>query len=65
MARNPVTPVTPVTSVEPVRNVRVGQRESIYYTHLEEWRLYSQLLAAERRERERAASMDRDQGGQS
>jgi hypothetical protein len=56
MARNPVTPVA---SVDRVSNARIGQRGATYFTQLEEWRIYSQLLAAERRQKEQAV-MDHD-----
>lgn len=54
MARNPVTPVIPVDPVGAVRPVDSG---STYFRHLELWRVYSEVYAAERRRKqERAAS---------
>jgi len=52
MARNPVNPVYPVDPVGPVRRVDSG---SIYFRHLDEWRIRSNLQAAERRARLRWA----------
>lgn len=46
MARNPVTPVLPVDPVGAVRKVDSG---STYFRHLEQWRVYSEVHAAERR----------------
>jgi hypothetical protein len=53
MARNPVTPVRPVDPVRAVRRVDSG---STYYRHLEQWRIYSEFYAAERRRKERKAA---------
>ncbi|OWY27643.1 hypothetical protein [Herbaspirillum robiniae] len=50
MARNPVTAVIPVDPVGAVRRVDSG---STYYRHLESWRIYSEVYAAERRARDR------------
>lgn len=44
--------VTPIASVDRVRGARIGERRDTYFTQLEEWRIYSQLLAAERRQQE-------------
>jgi hypothetical protein len=49
MARNSVTPVAPI---ERISNPKIGQRRSTHFTQLEEWRIYSQLLADERRQQE-------------
>lgn len=46
MARNPVPPVA---AIEPVSCARIAQRSLAYVSNLEEWRMYSQLLAQERR----------------
>jgi len=46
MARNPVTRVLPVRPVGAVRKV---ERGSIYFRHLEQWRIYSEVQGAERR----------------
>jgi hypothetical protein len=46
MATRVVTPVRPVDPVGPVRRV---ERGSIYFRHLDLWRLQSSLQAAERR----------------
>jgi hypothetical protein len=52
MARNPVTPVLPVDPVGAVRRVTSG---STYFRHLEQWRIYSELYALERRAKEARA----------
>lgn len=44
--------VTPIGSVDRVRGARIGERRDTYFTQLEEWRIYSQLLAEERRQKE-------------
>lgn len=49
MARNPVTPVQPVNAVGATRRVDSG---STYFRHLDQWRLASEIQAAERRARE-------------
>jgi len=46
MARNPVTPVQPVDAVGATRRVDSG---STYFRHLDQWRLASEVQAAERR----------------
>lgn len=46
MARNPVTPVRPVDPVVAVRRVDSG---STYFRHLDQWRINSEIYAAERR----------------
>jgi hypothetical protein len=51
MARNPVAAITPIGRIS---NPRIGQRQATHFTQLEEWRIYSQLLAAERRQQEQA-----------
>jgi hypothetical protein len=57
MARNPVRPVEPVDAVGAVRRVDSG---STYYRHLEQWQIYSEVYAAERRARERRAQRLRE-----
>lgn len=52
MARNPVAPVSPVDPVSAVRRVESGYT---HFHHLNEWRIYSEIYAAERRARERRA----------
>lgn len=52
MARNPVTPVRPVDPVGAVRAVNSG---SIYFRHLDQWRIYSETWAANPRAKERRA----------
>jgi hypothetical protein len=52
MARNPVTPVLPVDPVGAVRRVTSG---STYFRHLEQWQIYSELYALERRAKEARA----------
>jgi hypothetical protein len=52
MARNPVTPVRPVDPVGAVRPLNSG---STYYRQLDQWRMYSEVWAAERRAKERRA----------
>lgn len=42
--------VTPIASIDRVRGARIGERRDTYFAQLEEWRIYSQLLAAERRQ---------------
>jgi hypothetical protein len=48
MARNPVTPVQPVDAVGAIRRVDSG---STYFRHLDQWRLASEVQAADRRAR--------------
>jgi hypothetical protein len=48
--------VTPIASIDRVRGARIGERRDTYFTQLEEWRIYSQLLAAERREQEQGVT---------
>lgn len=50
MARNPVTPVIPVDAVGAVRRVDSG---STYFRHLEQWRVYSEVYAAQRAAKDR------------
>ena len=50
MAVNPVIPVLPVDPVGAVRRVKSG---STYFRHLNEWRIWSEIYAAERRAKER------------
>ena len=52
MARNPVTPVRAVDPVGAIRRVDSG---STYFRHLDLWRIYSAVYAAERRAKERRA----------
>jgi hypothetical protein len=52
MARNPVTPVSSVDPVSAVRRVDSGFTR---FHHLNEWRIYSEIYAAERRAKERRA----------
>jgi hypothetical protein len=56
MARNPVSPVLPVNPVGAVRRVTSG---STYFRHLDLWRIYSEVYAAERRAREARAKKAR------
>ena len=49
MPRNPITPVLPVNPVGAVRPVNSGVT---YFRHLEQWRIYSEFYAAERRAKE-------------
>ena len=51
MARNPVTAIGPIARIG---NPKIGQRQATHFTQLEEWRIYSELLAAERRQQEQA-----------
>lgn len=52
MARNPVAPVGPVDPVTAVRQVDSGYT---HFHHLNEWRIYSEIYAAERRAKVRRA----------
>ncbi|NYE60795.1 hypothetical protein FHW58_001947 [Duganella sp. 1224] len=54
MASHPVTPVASVSAIRCAR-IRTGERQATYFAQLEEWRFYSHMLAAERRQRERDA----------
>lgn len=42
-------PVTPVARVDRVRGATIERRTYTYLTQLEEWRIYAQKLADERR----------------
>ncbi len=44
--------IKPIAAVSRVRGARIGERYPTYFTQLEEWRIYSQLLAEERRQQE-------------
>jgi hypothetical protein len=46
--------ITPIAAVNRVRGAKIGERYPTYFTQLEEWRIYSQLLAEERRQQEQA-----------
>ncbi|WDZ95240.1 hypothetical protein Herbaro_17360 [Herbaspirillum sp. WKF16] len=55
MARNPVTAVIPVDAVGALRRVDSG---STYFRHLEQWRIHSEVYAAQRRAREERAKQE-------
>jgi len=62
MARNPVTPVQPVDAVGATRRVDSG---STYFRHLDQWRLASEVHAAERRAKKQQQAPQEPQAGDS
>ncbi|MFJ9535094.1 hypothetical protein [Herbaspirillum sp. NPDC101396] len=60
MARNPVTPVQPVDAVGAIRRVDSG---STYFRHLDQWRLVSEVQAAERRAKKQQQISQEPQAG--
>jgi hypothetical protein len=62
MARNPVTPVQPVDAVGATRRVDSG---STYFRHLDQWRLASEVYAAERRAKKQQQTAQEPHVGES
>jgi hypothetical protein len=62
MARNPVTPVQPVDAVGAIRRVDSG---STYFRHLDQWRLASEVQAADRRARKQQQAPQEPHVGES
>lgn len=48
MSRDAIKPVCPV---DPVGAIRVVTKGNTYFRHLDQWRMYSEVFAAERRAR--------------